>query len=60
MTTWSPTPDNQPLPKVNINPYFSLREKLWLREGVGGQLTRNLKWSVVPVSPKEKIPKDTK
>ena len=30
-----------PLPKANINTYFSLREKRWLRGGVGGQFPRN-------------------
>ena len=33
-----------PLPYANINTYFSLREKGWLRGGVGGQFPRNLKW----------------
>ena len=32
-----------PLPYANINTYFSLREKGWLRGGVGGQFPRNLK-----------------
>ena len=27
---------------VNINTYFSLRAKCWLREGVGGQFPRNV------------------
>ena len=26
-----------PLPKANINTYFSLRAKCWIRGGVGGQ-----------------------
>ena len=30
-----------PLPKANINTYFLLREKRWLRGGVGGQFPRN-------------------
>ena len=34
-----------PLPKANINTYFSLRAKCWLRGGVGGQFPRNLNWS---------------
>ena len=29
-----------PSPKANINTYFSLRAKCWLREGVAGQLPR--------------------
>ena len=29
---------------VTINNYFSLRAKLWLRGGVGGQFPRNLNW----------------
>ena len=28
-----------PLPLANINTYFSLRTKGWLREGVGGQFS---------------------
>ena len=32
--------------KANINTYFSLREKWWLRGGVGGQFPRNLNWSI--------------
>ena len=32
-----------PLPYANINTYFSLREKCWLKEGVGGQFPRSLK-----------------
>ena len=31
-----------PLPKANINTYYSLRAKCWLRGGVGGQLPRNV------------------
>ena len=31
-----------PLPQVNINTYFSLREKCWLRGEVGGQFSRNV------------------
>ena len=27
-----------PLPQANVNTYFSLRSKCWLREGVGGQV----------------------
>ena len=34
-----------PLPKANINTYFSRRAKCWLRGGVGGQFPRNVKWS---------------
>ena len=30
------------LPLVNINTYFSLRAKWWLKGGVGGKVTRNL------------------
>ena len=33
-----------PLPKANINTYFSLRAKWWLRGRVGGQFPRNLIW----------------
>ena len=33
-----PTP-----PLLNINTYFLLREKCWLRGGVGGQFHRNVK-----------------
>ena len=29
-----------PLPQVNINTYFSLWEKCWVRGGVGGQFPR--------------------
>ena len=29
-----------PLPRANINSYFSLRAKCWLREGVGSSETR--------------------
>ena len=32
-----------PLPKANIVTYFSLREKCWLRFGVGRQFLRNVK-----------------
>ena len=32
-----------PLPCANINTYFSLRAKWWLRGGVGRQFLRNLK-----------------
>ena len=32
-----------PLPLANINTYFSLRAKGWLREGVGGQFSRKVK-----------------
>ena len=31
------------LPKANIVTYFSLREKCWLRGGVGGQFLGNVK-----------------
>ena len=31
-----------PLPKANINTYFSFRAKCWLKGGVGGQFPRNL------------------
>ena len=31
-----------PLPLANINTYFSLRAKDWLREGVGGQFSRKV------------------
>ena len=31
-----------PLPLANINNYFSLREKGWLRGGVGGQFPRKV------------------
>ena len=34
--------DHLPLPLVNINTYFSLGAKLWMRGGVGGKLFRNL------------------
>ena len=34
-----------PLPYANINTYFSLRAKWWLRGGVGVHFPRNLKWS---------------
>ena len=34
-----------PLPWANINTYFSLGAKWWLRGGVGGQFPRNLNWS---------------
>ena len=34
-----------PLPKANINTYFSRRAKCWLRGRVGGQFPRNVKWS---------------
>ena len=37
--------DHLPLPRVNINTCFSLRVQLWLRGGVGGQLTTNPNWS---------------
>ena len=36
-----------PLPWLNINTYFSLGAKLWLRGGVGGQLPRNLDWTLL-------------
>ena len=36
-----------PLPKANINTYFLLRAKWWLRGGVGGQFPRNLNWFAV-------------
>ena len=32
-----------PLPQANIKTYFSLREKRWLRGGVGGLLPISLK-----------------
>ena len=31
-----------PLPKANINTYFSLRENCWFRRGVGGPFPRNV------------------
>ena len=34
-----------PLPKANINTYFSLGAKWWLRGRVGGQFPGNLNWS---------------
>ena len=34
--------DHLPLPKVNINTYFSLRAKCWLEGGVVGPFPRNL------------------
>ena len=37
-----------PLPWANINTYFSLKAKCWLRRGVGGQFPRNVKWSQKP------------
>ena len=30
------------LPEANINAYFSLKAKFWLREGVGGQFPRSV------------------
>ena len=33
-----------PLHRANINTYFSLRAKRWLRGGVGGQFPWNLNW----------------
>ena len=42
LCNWPPSP---PLLKVTINTYSFLREKLWLRGGVGGQSPRNLNWS---------------
>ena len=33
-----------PLPQANINTYFSLRAKCWLRGGVGGLFPRNVYW----------------
>ena len=35
-----------PLPSANINTYFSLKAKWWLREGVGEQFPRNQDWSI--------------
>ena len=34
LRNYQPTP---PPPQTNINTYFSLREKCWLRGGIGGQ-----------------------
>ena len=31
-----------PFPQVNINTYFSLRAKCWIRGGIGGQFPRSL------------------
>ena len=36
-----------PFPQVNINTYFSLRAKCWIRGGIGGQFPRSLNWSAV-------------
>ena len=41
-----------PLPKSNINTYFSLSAKCWIRGGVGGQFPRNLNWSVLSFTSK--------
>ena len=37
--------DHLSLPLVNIDFYFSLGAKLWIRGGVGGKLSRNLNYS---------------
>ena len=34
-------------PPININTFFSLKAKLWLRGGGGGRLTSNLNWSTL-------------
>ena len=34
-----------PLPSAYINTYLSLREKCWLKGGVGGQIPRIISWS---------------
>ena len=44
MRFWETT--NIPLPQANINTYFSLRGKCWLKGAVGGQFPRNLQWSI--------------
>ena len=36
-----------PLPWINNNISFSLGAKLWIRGGVGGQLPRNLSWTLL-------------
>ena len=36
------------VPYVNINNYFSLRAKCWVRRGVGRQFPRNLNWPIPP------------
>ena len=44
-----------PLPYVNINTYFSLRAKCWIRGGVGGQFPRTLNWSTNAINNTRKI-----